>query len=186
MLYLKPPQWPDWQNVSRRRCEETDQRRTSILPPITPVARSGDLPLSYSQERMWFLQQLIPEGTAYNMGGAVMIDGVLDIELLKETFQLLAQASRVLADHIRIQRWATLSKDRSGIRIFYSRLSILGTFHWPIGNPKPFGWLKRTPKSLLISIQGRCCEFISIGFLRTNISCICLYTISLRISGHPG
>ncbi len=40
---------------------------------------------------MWFLQQLIPEGTAYNMGGAVIIDGVLDIDRLKETFQLLAK-----------------------------------------------------------------------------------------------
>jgi amino acid adenylation domain-containing protein len=61
------------------------------LSPITPVTRSGDLPLSYSQERMWFLQQLIPDGTAYNMSGAVMIDGDLDIDLLKETFQLLAK-----------------------------------------------------------------------------------------------
>ncbi len=47
-------------------------------PPITPVARDGDLPLSFSQERMWFLHELEPEGSAYNMGGAFRLAGAFD------------------------------------------------------------------------------------------------------------
>ncbi|MEP6491990.1 MAG: amino acid adenylation domain-containing protein [bacterium] len=40
--------------------------------------RSADEPLSYSQERMWFLQQLMPDGTAYNMITAIDFTGALD------------------------------------------------------------------------------------------------------------
>jgi amino acid adenylation domain-containing protein len=50
-------------------------------PPPLPLARaerSGPLPLSFTQERLWFLQQLEPGSAAYNMPFAVEISGRLD------------------------------------------------------------------------------------------------------------
>ncbi|ARU60228.1 hypothetical protein CBW65_03505 [Tumebacillus avium] len=45
--------------------------------PITPVSRDGKLPLSFSQQRLWVLEQLIPGLTAYNIPYAVRLTGVL-------------------------------------------------------------------------------------------------------------
>ena len=47
------------------------QRDVVHAPAIALVDRTRPLPLSGPQERMWFLQQLHPEGSAYNMAGAL-------------------------------------------------------------------------------------------------------------------
>ncbi len=41
-------------------------------------ARTGPLPLSFSQERLWFLEQLDPGSAAYNIPAAVELSGPLD------------------------------------------------------------------------------------------------------------
>jgi amino acid adenylation domain-containing protein len=48
------------------------------LPPVTPVERDGALPLSFAQERLWFLQRLQPESTTYNHPYALRLRGALD------------------------------------------------------------------------------------------------------------
>jgi amino acid adenylation domain-containing protein len=40
-------------------------------PPIVPVSREGRIPLSFAQERLWFLNRLDPASAAYNMAGMV-------------------------------------------------------------------------------------------------------------------
>ena len=50
------------------------------VPPLTPVSREGSLPLSFAQERMWFLHQLAPESSAYNIPVSVRLFGPLNRE----------------------------------------------------------------------------------------------------------
>ncbi len=45
---------------------------------ITRAARGGPLPLSFAQERMWFLYQLSPEAAAYNIPASVRLHGPLN------------------------------------------------------------------------------------------------------------
>ncbi|MEO0868146.1 MAG: hypothetical protein AAFY17_06795, partial [Cyanobacteria bacterium J06642_11] len=39
----------------------------SATPTITPAERSGSLPLSFAQQRLWFLNQIQPEAAVYNL-----------------------------------------------------------------------------------------------------------------------
>ncbi len=65
---------------------ELQQRRH-----ITTVPRDGDLPLSFAQERLWFLEQLESAGPAYHIPIVVRIEGQLDVEAVRKTLQELVR-----------------------------------------------------------------------------------------------
>ncbi|HEV2734941.1 MAG TPA: amino acid adenylation domain-containing protein, partial [Longimicrobiaceae bacterium] len=48
------------------------------LPPIEPAAREGGLPLSFAQQRLWFLEQLGAAGRAYHVATRLRLGGDLD------------------------------------------------------------------------------------------------------------
>ena len=52
------------------------------IPPLVRLARDGSLPTSFSQQRLWFLDQLEPGSFAYNLAGAVRLEGSLDVAAL--------------------------------------------------------------------------------------------------------
>jgi amino acid adenylation domain-containing protein len=56
---------------------------------IVPVPRDRPLPLSFSQERMWFMYQLVPDGTAYNIPIALRLSGWLNRDGFRYALQEL-------------------------------------------------------------------------------------------------
>ena len=60
-----------------------------ILP--RPAPAGAPLPLSYAQQRQWFLWSLDRDSTAYHIAGAVALDGTLDVHALREAFLGLVQ-----------------------------------------------------------------------------------------------
>ena len=50
----------------------------AALPDIRPVSRSAPLPLSFAQQRLWFLDQLQPGDAAYNIPAALRVIGDFD------------------------------------------------------------------------------------------------------------
>lgn len=59
--------------------------------PIPLIDRSLRVPLSYSQQRMWFLWQLDPASPAYNVGGMARLRGPLDVACFERALQALIQ-----------------------------------------------------------------------------------------------
>ncbi|MEK1842578.1 MAG: condensation domain-containing protein, partial [Pseudomonas sp.] len=70
--------------------------KTNKQPPIEKVDRSQPVPLSYSQQRMWFLWQMEPDSPAYNVGGMARLRGVLDVGRFEAALQALIMRHETL------------------------------------------------------------------------------------------
>jgi amino acid adenylation domain-containing protein len=66
------------------------------LPPLAPAPRRGRLPLSFIQERLWFLHQLDPHGSAHNIAIAVTTAGAVDLDVLQRSLAELLRRHEVL------------------------------------------------------------------------------------------
>lgn len=53
--------------------------------------RSGVFPLSFAQQRLWFLEQLYPDSAAYNIAAAIELRGPLQHKLLEQSFLRIIQ-----------------------------------------------------------------------------------------------
>jgi amino acid adenylation domain-containing protein/non-ribosomal peptide synthase protein (TIGR01720 family) len=60
---------------------------TEQTPELKPVPRDGHLPLSFSQQRLWFLDQLEPGSPFYNVPAAVRFKGRLNVPVLERSLR---------------------------------------------------------------------------------------------------
>jgi amino acid adenylation domain-containing protein len=67
-----------------------------VAPPLRSVARDRVLPLSFAQQRLWFLDQLEPDSAIYNYSSAVRLRGDLDLEALERTLSEIVRRHEVL------------------------------------------------------------------------------------------
>ena len=65
-------------------------------PPIVKVARNGGLPLSFAQQRLWFLDRLRPGESLYNIPIAIELQGLLDREALQRALNEIVRRHEVL------------------------------------------------------------------------------------------
>jgi acyl carrier protein len=57
----------------------------SGVPPLELVPRKDPLPLSFAQQRLWFLDQLVPGSAFYNVPAAVWLEGQVDATVLEHS-----------------------------------------------------------------------------------------------------
>ncbi len=65
-------------------------------PPIQPVSRDGALPLSFAQQRLWFIDQLDPGNSVYNFPVAVRLKGSLNLAALKKSLDEIVRRHEAL------------------------------------------------------------------------------------------
>ena len=79
-----------------QRIEASTRDHASAGPPIEAVERTGFLPASYAQERLWFLDRLEPGGTAYNIPRALRLRGEIDVAALERAVVALVERHEAL------------------------------------------------------------------------------------------
>ncbi|WP_224248813.1 non-ribosomal peptide synthetase [Hyalangium gracile] len=89
--------------------------------PLAPVPRHGPMPLSFSQQRLWFIAQLDPESAAYHIPGALHLTGEVDVRTLERCFNTLIERHEVL-------RTAFVLQDGTPVQHIAPRL----TLHIPV------------------------------------------------------
>lgn len=73
------------------------KRDTHTSMHITPSVRDGvRFPLSYAQQRLWFLEQLTPGLVMYNVPIALRLSGDLNIRALQQSLDTIAQRHEIL------------------------------------------------------------------------------------------
>lgn len=77
--------------LSQRTAEGVAQRGIA-----TRVRDANNVPLSFAQQRLWFLEQLDPGTPAYNITMGVRLSGTLDVEALQQSLQEIVRRHEVL------------------------------------------------------------------------------------------
>src|SRR5262249_37587615 len=80
--------------LSRLRSKQGWQVEPSISIPRRADNTSG--PLSFAQQRLWFLAQLDPGGSTYNVPWAVEITGCLNLEVLERVVNEIVRRHETL------------------------------------------------------------------------------------------
>lgn len=85
------------QEIGTRKPEILTFLRSATTPSkplesvINSVARTEDLPLSFAQQRMWFLYQMEQQNSAYNEALTIRLTGRLNIDILEQTINAIIQ-----------------------------------------------------------------------------------------------
>ncbi|MEH1817514.1 MAG: amino acid adenylation domain-containing protein [Nostoc sp.] len=76
--------------------EEAKTATDSSFEPIPSIQRSGELPLSFAQQRMWFLYHLESQSPFYNEGLQLRVAGVLNVEALQRSINEIIRRHEIL------------------------------------------------------------------------------------------
>jgi amino acid adenylation domain-containing protein len=95
------------EGLARRIDEAMGTGMRGEAPPLVRVwqegQRSNGLPLSFEQQRLWFIDQLEPDNTIYNIPGVVRLEGRLDLEVLGSAVNEIVRRHEVLRTRIGIE-----------------------------------------------------------------------------------
>ena len=75
---------------------EPEVAQDVALPSIAPIERNQMIPLSFAQQRLWFLDQLQPGNAAYNIPATVRLEGNLDRAALERSLNEIVRRHEAL------------------------------------------------------------------------------------------
>lgn len=76
--------------------QNSKTKEKSKVPTIAPVSREQPIPLSWNQQRLWFLEQLEGSSSTYNIPAAVELCGNLSLKALEQALQEIVRRHEVL------------------------------------------------------------------------------------------
>ncbi|SEU42975.1 AMP-binding enzyme, partial [Myxococcus fulvus] len=72
-------------------------------PALVVVPRTGPLPLSFAQQRLWFLDRLQPGSPFYNIPSAIQLHGGVNLDALERALRTLVQRHEALRTSFHVQ-----------------------------------------------------------------------------------
>src|SRR4051812_45927736 len=84
----------------------TLEEKRTLLAELLRKKGSGakTYPLSFAQEGLWFLEQLQPGNTAYNLSAAYRLRGALDIDALRRALDEVVRRHESLRTSFRVEQ----------------------------------------------------------------------------------
>ncbi|HEV2962266.1 MAG TPA: amino acid adenylation domain-containing protein [Candidatus Angelobacter sp.] len=86
--------------IRKLACEVERQTQDPALKMVAPISvvsgRERGLPLSFAQQRLWFLDQLHPNSSAYNIPYAVRMKGDLNVNATREALSEIVKRHEAL------------------------------------------------------------------------------------------
>jgi hypothetical protein len=98
----------------RRKQKGLSQAQNQGIPRRKPAPH---YPLSFDQMRLWFLYQLAPNNSAYNITGGVELTGPLNVEVLERSLNEIIRRHEIL-------RTTFANLDEQPVQVIAPRLSI--------------------------------------------------------------
>ncbi|HEV2734079.1 MAG TPA: condensation domain-containing protein, partial [Longimicrobiaceae bacterium] len=78
------------------RIEALRSAGVEAAPPMEPVERTGPMPVSFAQQRLWVVDRLEPDNSTYNMPYALRLRGALDMAALRGALDALVARHETL------------------------------------------------------------------------------------------
>jgi amino acid adenylation domain-containing protein len=128
------------------------------LPSIVPVNREDDIPLSWAQERLWFVNQLEGESGAYTIDLTMRLRGNLNIKALEKAFQAIIQRHEPLRTQFKL-------KDNKPIQAIDPNV----TFTLPVVNLQNLSHSEQQVKNLLLAAASEPFDLESGSVLRVKL-----------------
>ncbi|ARU63054.1 hypothetical protein CBW65_20300 [Tumebacillus avium] len=91
---------PTLEQLAGRIDEAHSREQTVNELPLPKAPRDVSLPLSFSQQRLWFIDQLEPNSSVYNIPISVRLNGRFDAEILKRSFAELLRRHESLRTNV--------------------------------------------------------------------------------------
>lgn len=90
------------------------KKATSEPTGIQPIEQGKDLPQSFGQQRLWFLQQLYPGNPFYHYADLIRLKGPLDAKKLFDSYHLLAEKHEILRTTFSVKNGQPVQVTRDG------------------------------------------------------------------------
>ena len=146
-------------------------RQKSPLQPLTLTARPGAIPLSFAQQRLWFLDQMEPGNSFYNISSALRLYGPFDHPALERSFTEIVRRHEVL--RTTFQMSGSRGRCRSLLQNLPSACPHLTSApcRKQNANSRRRHWQQQKQRDLSIYQPCHCCALLCCAFLLKNTSC---------------
>lgn len=96
--HIDLPLWELIENPTIAQISKILQEKTETqsFPPPRPVSRQKRLPMSFSQERLWFLDRMMEGKLPHTIPLCLSISGPLNMDVIHEIFRKLAERHEIL------------------------------------------------------------------------------------------